>query len=127
MHYFTFAEKDTTLYERSGSRNTGLDEILEIRKDKNANASTINVSRALIKFDLTTLSNYITSGLITSGSSTRFYLNLFDANSTGLSTSQTLYSYPVSQSWELGIVEVDTRHHNLLQTNHLMLEWMLQI
>jgi len=102
MHYFTFAEKDTTLYERSGSRNTGLDEILEIRKDKNANASTINVSRALIKFDLTTLSNYITSGLITSGSSTRFYLNLFDANSTGLSTSQTLYSYPVSQSWENG-------------------------
>ena len=50
MHYFTFAEKDTTLYERSGSRNTGLDEILEIRKDKNANASTINVSRALISY-----------------------------------------------------------------------------
>ena len=25
MHYFTFAEKDTTLYQDSGSLNAGLD------------------------------------------------------------------------------------------------------
>ena len=33
MHFFTFAEKDTTLYQDSGSLNAGLDEVLEIRKD----------------------------------------------------------------------------------------------
>ena len=36
MHYFIFPEKDTTIYQMSGSKNTGLDEILEIRKDLNA-------------------------------------------------------------------------------------------
>jgi len=36
MHYFEYPTKDTTLYESSASMNTGLDEILEIRKDMNA-------------------------------------------------------------------------------------------
>ena len=35
MHYFEFPTKDTTLYEDSGSQNTSLDEILEVRKDMN--------------------------------------------------------------------------------------------
>ena len=29
MHYFEYAEKDSTLYSRSGSQNTVIDEILE--------------------------------------------------------------------------------------------------
>ncbi len=33
MHYFTFAEKDTTIYQNSGSLNAGLDEIIEVRKE----------------------------------------------------------------------------------------------
>ncbi|MBT4731144.1 hypothetical protein HOB87_04175 [Candidatus Woesearchaeota archaeon] len=102
MHYFEFSEKDTTLYEQSHSMNTGLDEILEIRKDMNVAGTQIYVSRALVKFDLTYISQSVSSGLITSGSSTKFYLNLFDANSSALNVDQTLYSYPVSQSWENG-------------------------
>ena len=43
MHYFEYATKDTTLYEVSESMNTGLDEILEIRKDMNADGSVVNV------------------------------------------------------------------------------------
>jgi|TARA_R100000030_G_scaffold81755_2_gene64493 hypothetical protein len=99
MHYFEYATKDTTLYENSGSRNTGLDEILEVRKDMNAAGTVVNVSRALIKFDLTYISESINSGLITNPT---YYLNLYDANSTGLNVSQNLYAYPVSQSWENG-------------------------
>ncbi len=102
MHYFEYATKDTTLYEMSHSMNTGQDEILEVRKDMNADGSATNVSRALIKFDLTYVSKSISSGLITSGSQTKFYLNLYDANSSDLNVSQTLYGYPVSQSWENG-------------------------
>ena len=59
MHYFEFPTQDTTLYEKSQSRNTGLDEILEIRKDMNAEGSVIYVSRALLKFDLTYVSKSI--------------------------------------------------------------------
>ena len=48
MHYFTFAEKDRTLYQNSGSLNAGLDEILEVRKEVSDSGDTINVSRILI-------------------------------------------------------------------------------
>jgi hypothetical protein len=102
MHYFEFASKDTTLYEVSQSMNAGLDEILEIRKDTNPDGSVVNVSRALIKFDLTYISESVSSGLITSGSKTKFHLNLYDANSNELHISQTLYGYPISQSWDMG-------------------------
>ena len=103
MHYFEYATKDTTLYEATQSLNTGLDEILEVRKDMNDNGSVINVSRALIKFDLTYISKSVASGLITSSSTApKFYLNLYDAGSEALNTSQSLYGYPVSQSWDMG-------------------------
>jgi hypothetical protein len=107
MHYFEFPTQDTTLYEMSHSMNAGQDEILEVRKDMNADGSATNVSRALIKFDLTYVSKSISSGLITSGSQTKFYLNSYDANSSDLNVSQTLYTYPVSQSWENGSGKYD--------------------
>ena len=102
MHFFSFAEKDSPLYEGSAtqSRNTGLDEILEVRKDMNADGSVINTSRTLIKFDITNISESIVAGTIPENA--RFYLNLFDANSKELTTSQSLYAYPVSQSWIQG-------------------------
>ena len=102
MHYFEYPSKDTTLYEVSHSMNTGQDEILEIRKDMSAAGDVIKVSRALVKFDLSYVSKSISSGLIESGSQTKFYLNLYDANSRDLNISQTLYGYPVSQSWDNG-------------------------
>ena len=99
MHYFEFAEKDTTLYEASSSLNAGLDEVLEIRKDISATGGSVDVSRILIKFDLSFISSSVSSGLITNP---KYYLNLFDAKPTELATSQSLYSYPVSQSWTMG-------------------------
>jgi hypothetical protein len=109
MHYFIYADADATLYEGSAtqSRNTGLDEILEVRKDMNASGTVINVSRALIKFDLTEISNLITDELIPDNDkpepSASYFLNLYDAGSSGLtSTSQLLYAHIVSQSWTAG-------------------------
>ena len=43
MHYFIFADKDTTLYQASSSMNTGLDEVLEIRKDVSDTGATVEV------------------------------------------------------------------------------------
>ena len=102
MHFFTFAEKDATLYEGSAtqSRNTGLDEILEVRKDMNADGSVVNASRVLIKFNITNISESIVA--VTIPENARYYLNLYDANSTELATSQSLFAHPVSQSWVQG-------------------------
>mgnify|MGYP001197582278 FL=1 len=105
MHYFEFPTQDTTLYEKSQSRNAGLDEILEVRKDMNDDGSVINVSRALVKFDLSYISKSMASGLI---SNPTFYLNLYDANSSELNVSQKLYAYPVSQSWTNGSGKSDS-------------------
>ena len=59
MHYFVFSEKDATIYQASGSMNTGLDEILEVRKDISPTGDTVNVSRTLIEFDLTRITREI--------------------------------------------------------------------
>ena len=106
MHYFEYASKDTTLYEVSKSMNTGLDEILEIRKDMNSDGSVINVTRALIKFDLSYISQSVVDGLI---SSPTYYLNLYDANSNSLNIEQTLYAYTISGSWDMGSGRSDSQ------------------
>ena len=66
MHYFEFATADATLYEGEATQsvNTGLDPILEVRKDMNDTGTTINVSRALVKFNLSYLSASVQNGLI---------------------------------------------------------------
>ena len=99
MHHFTFAEKDTTIYQASSSLNAGLDEILEVRKDVSDSGNTVNVSRALIRFDLGYISASMVRNVI---KNPRFYLNLYDAGQTALATSQSLYAYPVSGSWTMG-------------------------
>ena len=53
MHYFTFSDKDTTIYQQSSSLNAGQDEILEIRKDVSQTGGSVDVSRILIHFPLT--------------------------------------------------------------------------
>ena len=51
MHYFIFPDIDATLYSASGSKNTGLDEIIEVRKDMKSDGTNVKVSRILMKFD----------------------------------------------------------------------------
>jgi len=99
MYYFEYATKDTTLYESSASMNSGLDEILEIQKIGSSLEEIITVSRALIKFDLTDISSSVSNETITNP---KYYLNLYDAGSEALNIEQTLYGYPVSQSWDMG-------------------------
>ena len=99
MNYFIFPEADTTIYQATGSSNTGLDEILEVTKTMSTAGSNVKVSRVLIKFDITDISGSIVDGTITNP---KFYLNMYDANSQNLTTSQELYAYPVSSSWVEG-------------------------
>jgi hypothetical protein len=99
MHYFVFPEKDTTVYESSSSLNAGMDPILEIRKDVSDTGDTVRVSRTLIKFPLTYISQSVVDSLITSPT---YFLNLYDAHPAALAVSQSLRAYPISQSWDMG-------------------------
>ena len=100
MHYFVFPEIDTTLYEASGSGNTGKDEILEVQKKMSKSGGNIKVSRILIKFDISEISSSIVNGTISTDA--KYYLNLYDAGSENLDVSQSLWAYPISQSWVEG-------------------------
>ena len=77
MHYFEFGKRDTTIYSggTTSSINTGLDEILEINKVVQQSGTIGNVSRILIDFDLSYISESVQSGLMPS--TTKYYLNLF--------------------------------------------------
>ena len=107
MHYFEFGKRDTTLYSggTTSSINTGLDEILEVNKVVQQNGSIGNVSRILIDFDLTYISESIQSGLMPA--TTKFFLNLFDATSEEVEASQSLHVYMVSGSWKQGTGKLD--------------------
>ena len=104
MHFFIFPERDATVYQASGSQNTGLDEILEVRKDLDAAGTTVDVSRALVAFDLTKAQR------LSAQNPTKvfkYYLNLFDAKPSALSVSQSLHAYPISGSWVMGQGRLD--------------------
>ena len=51
MHYFEFATADATLYEGEATQsvNTGLDPILEVRKDMNDTGTTNKCIKSIIK------------------------------------------------------------------------------
>ena len=102
MHYFEYPTTDTTLYEGTvtSSYNTGLDQILEVRKNTNSSGTTVNVSRILIKFDYGYINSQVTAGVIPS--TAKYYLSLYDASSEELAVEQTLFGYMVSGSWSGG-------------------------
>ena len=58
------------------------------------------MSRILVNFDLTHISQSVNRA--NASASAKYYLNLYDAGSIGLTTSQSLYAYPVSASWLMG-------------------------
>tara|TARA_B100000900_G_scaffold57857_1_gene43396 strand:- start:4691 stop:5848 length:1158 start_codon:yes stop_codon:yes gene_type:complete len=107
MHYFEFGKRDTTIYSggTTASRNTGIDEVLEINKVVNNNGTVGNVSRVLIDFDLSFISKSIQDGKIPS--TAKYYLNLYDATSEEVEVEQPLHIYMVSGSWKQGSGKLD--------------------
>ena len=107
MHYFEFGKRDATIYSggTTASINTGFDEILEINKVVNNNGTVGNVSRILIDFDLTYISQSVVDGKIPS--TAKYYLNLFDATSEEVEVEQPLHIYMVSGSWKQGTGKLD--------------------
>ena len=93
-----YADIDNTIYEKTSSMNTGIDSILEISKV--SSAAGIFTSRILIKFPLAQISSSVLTGNIVNP---KYYLNLYQANSTELNPEYTLIAHPVSESWDGGV------------------------
>ncbi len=109
MYHIYFAERDSTIHEKYTKRNTGIDQILELKKITSGSiiegqyqANTYN-SRILIDFgtQITDISKSITSGKIGS-TARRFHLNLRAMYATDLPISYSIFAYPVSESWDNG-------------------------
>ena len=115
MYHLYFAERDTTLYERYPSRNTGIDSIIELTKVSSGSkfenviqANTYN-TRILLDFgsQISAIKNGISLnpippiGAITNNSAS-VYLNLRAAYASDLPINYTIYAYPVSESWTNG-------------------------
>ncbi len=108
MHYFEFGKRDATIYSggTTSSINTGLDEILEINKNVNQSGTIANISRILIDFDYSYISQSIQDGKIPS--TAKYYLNLFDATSEEVEAEQSIVVHMVSGSaWKQGTGKLD--------------------
>mgnify|MGYP003135989985 FL=1 len=114
MYQLYFAERDTTLYEKFPTQNTGIDQILELTKVASGSklndviqANTTN-TRFLIDFgsQITTLSNEVTNGKIppigTAEGSASVYLTIKASEANDLPLSYTIKAFPISESWNNG-------------------------
>jgi len=99
MIYSVYAEKDATIYERTESKNSGLDSLLELSHELVGTSSRYN-SRILIKFDVSQIEERITAGKISPNA--KYYLSLRTADVKEIPQEYTVYSYPLSSSWTNG-------------------------
>lgn len=97
--YKIFPEKTATLYSYYPTTNTGLDEIIELSTYYTV-AGTNEVSRGLIKFPSSQISDIITNKV--TNKTFDVYLKLYLANASSLPLNYTLYCHPVSGSWNMG-------------------------
>ena len=101
MFRIFYAEKDTTLYESYPEYNTGLDEILELCKRPGNDGTTLLKSRALLKFDMTEVSESLAKYSKTVNDC-KFVLQLYTAEAKNLAASYTVTAKMLGQSWVNG-------------------------
>jgi hypothetical protein len=98
--YKIFPTKDASIYSYYPTKNAGLDEILDISLYESIE-STGEVSRALLAFSNTEISDLLTNKI--SSLNYKAYLKLYLANASEIPLDYTLYCHPISGSWDMGI------------------------
>ncbi len=98
MFKIFYAEKDTTIYEVVPDSNTGLDEILEVGKRLNDAGDTLLKSRALIKFDMSEISQSLAKYGKTVNDC-KFMLQLFTDSARNLPAEYELYIKLAGEQW----------------------------
>ena len=109
MHKYFFTTKDAFISSGSDAitgddfkdKNTGQDEVLELKKvffDRNFSYQT----RLLLQFDTSEIENYISSSVLPYDY--KLNLRLYETEGTsGLSEDYTIAAYPISESWDEGV------------------------
>ena len=101
MFRIFYPESDATVYEGLETTNTGLDEILEIGKRIGTDGSTWQKSRALVKFDMTEITNVV-SKYSTNINSCKFVLQLYTSYAKNLPAQYTIDAQMTGQPWTNG-------------------------
>jgi len=98
--YKIFPESDTTLYSAYPTKNTGLDEILEVSiKNSEASAGSEDIRRCIIKFSDSDIQKVNT---LKSSNNYDVYLKLYLANAENLTSPYTLNFHQVTNNWTMG-------------------------
>lgn len=97
-YHFITASKDASIYLQQPFQNTGLDEILEVSKVYYGNIK--DVSRTLIKFNFDKLAELLNENKIQLD---EVQLILKETETNEIPLRYTIYAYPISGSWEMGI------------------------
>lgn len=112
-----YPSKDATIYERYPTKNTGLDAGLELSKTFVGTASYN--SRILIDFDYVAISRSIVEmGL--NPNTFDWKLKLYATQVDEVPNDYTLYCYPISQSWAMGVGKIG---HNPISTEGVSWEF----
>lgn len=104
MYQTIYPIKDAVIYSQYPTKNTGLDQVLDLGKSalgepslENDNTvfyeATYN-SRILIQFDLSNLNSI--------GKNAQYFLTLKGSDAVSLPYDYTVYAYPISGSWDNG-------------------------
>ena len=97
IRFFT-ASFDASVYLQQPDQNAGRDEVLEV--GKLYYGDNREVCRALIKFDVSSISASIANGEVSG--SWKAYLNLKSVQAEEIPLEYTIYTNAVSQSWTMG-------------------------
>jgi len=100
MIYTLYAQKDTTIYEKFETLNSGLDPLLELSHEKASTSSLVYNSRILMKFDMSDIESRVNGGKISQNA--KYYLSLRSADVREIPQEYTVYAYPLSSSWTNG-------------------------
>jgi hypothetical protein len=94
MIYLITASKDATVYEIDPTFNAGLDEMLQVSKAY-TRLSQSDTSRTYIQFNFDSLPSYVTASSVT--------LQMLTYESEELPLNYTIYAYPVTENWDMGV------------------------
>lgn len=99
MIYTIYAQKDATIYEKTETQNSGLDQLLELSHlyEGSSGSNKIYNSRFLIKFDMSDIEDRVNSGKISQDA--KYYLSLKTVDAKELPQEYKIYAYPISSSW----------------------------
>jgi len=92
---------DTTIYEKDVYRNSGLDQILELKKEGDASTGDLTESRILMKFDLSTLSSILSENNITINDISAS-LRLYTVQESEVPLTHTLEARAIAYDWRNG-------------------------